>query len=264
MPERVDRAWAIGGATGEGVKVCILDSGVERNHPLVGELAGAVSISLGENGETVIAARLADDPQHAFPGQGQMKPEQLEIARLKRESKEEKRVGIWDWQDPYLANSRELNGLKVIMAMLNNWDLKNINNAVLQKGDERFFVVSDLGASFGTPGRSYPKSKAKDNPDQYRNSQFITGKTEQAVDFSTPGRPSWVYIVSPKEYSDRKQMQSLGRNIPREHVLWIGQLLSRLSSKQIRDAFRAAGYSDAEVEQLAQVIEKRIGQLTHL
>ena len=29
--------------------------------------------------------KLADDPQHAFPGQGQMKPEQLEIARLKRE-----------------------------------------------------------------------------------------------------------------------------------------------------------------------------------
>jgi transposase len=27
----------------------------------------------------------ADDPQHAFPGQGQMKPEQLEIAQLKRE-----------------------------------------------------------------------------------------------------------------------------------------------------------------------------------
>ena len=27
----------------------------------------------------------ADDPQHAFPGQGQMKPEQFEIAQLKRE-----------------------------------------------------------------------------------------------------------------------------------------------------------------------------------
>ena len=27
----------------------------------------------------------ADDPQEAFPGRGQMKPEQLEIARLKRE-----------------------------------------------------------------------------------------------------------------------------------------------------------------------------------
>ena len=27
----------------------------------------------------------ADDPQHLFPGHGQMKPEQLEIAQLKRE-----------------------------------------------------------------------------------------------------------------------------------------------------------------------------------
>ena len=29
--------------------------------------------------------KFADDPQHAFPGHGQMKPEQLEIARLRRE-----------------------------------------------------------------------------------------------------------------------------------------------------------------------------------
>ena len=29
--------------------------------------------------------KFADDPQHAFPGQGQMKPEQLEIERLRRE-----------------------------------------------------------------------------------------------------------------------------------------------------------------------------------
>jgi transposase len=28
---------------------------------------------------------LADDPEHAFPGHGQMKPEQLEIAQLRRE-----------------------------------------------------------------------------------------------------------------------------------------------------------------------------------
>jgi transposase len=31
------------------------------------------------------AKQFAEDPQHAFPGNGQMKPEQLEIARLKRE-----------------------------------------------------------------------------------------------------------------------------------------------------------------------------------
>jgi transposase len=31
------------------------------------------------------AKKFSNDPQHAFPGNGQMKPEQLEIARLKRE-----------------------------------------------------------------------------------------------------------------------------------------------------------------------------------
>ena len=31
------------------------------------------------------AKKFAEDPQHSFPGHGQMKPEQLEIAQLKRE-----------------------------------------------------------------------------------------------------------------------------------------------------------------------------------
>jgi transposase len=32
-----------------------------------------------------LVKKLSEDPQHAFPGHGQMKPEQLEIVRLKRE-----------------------------------------------------------------------------------------------------------------------------------------------------------------------------------
>jgi subtilisin len=53
LPERVDREWAMGGATGKGIKVCILDSGVEFDHPLVGPLAGAVSITLDDDGGPV-------------------------------------------------------------------------------------------------------------------------------------------------------------------------------------------------------------------
>jgi hypothetical protein len=186
----------------------------------------------------------------------------IKYARLKRE--EGKKVGIWDWRDPYLANTRELNGLKVIMALLNNWDLKNINNAVYEKNGQRYFEVSDLGASFGTPGRDYPMSKSKDNLDEYKKSQFIKGQTETTVDFTTPARPRFVYIVDPKEYTMRIQMESLGHNIPKDDVWWVGQLLGSLSPTQIRDAFRAAGYSDSEVEQFAQVIENRIAQLTDM
>jgi subtilisin len=53
-PERVDRDWAWGGAAGAGVRVCILDSGVEPDHPLVGKVDRAVAVSLGEDGETQI------------------------------------------------------------------------------------------------------------------------------------------------------------------------------------------------------------------
>ena len=50
-PERITRAWALEGSTGKGARVCILDSGVEAEHPLVGELESAVAISIGENDE---------------------------------------------------------------------------------------------------------------------------------------------------------------------------------------------------------------------
>ena len=54
-PAEVTREWAWDGATGKGVRVCILDSGVERDHPLVGRVSSAVVVSAGENGEPVAA-----------------------------------------------------------------------------------------------------------------------------------------------------------------------------------------------------------------
>lgn len=52
-PEHVTREWAWGGSTGEGARVCILDSGVEASHPLVRELESAVTISVGEDDEVI-------------------------------------------------------------------------------------------------------------------------------------------------------------------------------------------------------------------
>jgi subtilisin len=54
MPE-LTRDWAWGGATGEGVRVAVVDSGIDAGHPALG---GAVTgdglaISLGEDGELV-------------------------------------------------------------------------------------------------------------------------------------------------------------------------------------------------------------------
>jgi len=64
-PERVTREWAWGGSTGAGVRVCVLDSGVEQAHPLVGSLARSVAV-LREEGEL----RVVDDDEGDLCGHG--------------------------------------------------------------------------------------------------------------------------------------------------------------------------------------------------
>jgi subtilisin family serine protease len=53
-PERVTREWAFGDSQGAGVTVCILDSGVERGHPLVGEVERAVTVAIGDDDEAIV------------------------------------------------------------------------------------------------------------------------------------------------------------------------------------------------------------------
>src|SRR5437868_15307279 len=50
-PEQVTREWAFGEAKGKGVRVCVLDSGIEADHPLVGGIEGAVAMTVGDDGE---------------------------------------------------------------------------------------------------------------------------------------------------------------------------------------------------------------------
>jgi subtilisin len=52
-PAKITREWAWGGATGAGVRVAIVDSGVEHGHPLVGEVQRSVTIGDPEQDEVL-------------------------------------------------------------------------------------------------------------------------------------------------------------------------------------------------------------------
>src|SRR5437764_6805864 len=43
--------------------------------------------------------------------------------RLKRRIQGEKKIGRWKWKQNPFRGTRELNGLRVMMALINNWDL---------------------------------------------------------------------------------------------------------------------------------------------
>ena len=59
-PERVTREWAFDGAMGKGVRVCILDSGVDASHRLVGHVESAsVGCAMYFSGAARIRARNA-------------------------------------------------------------------------------------------------------------------------------------------------------------------------------------------------------------
>jgi len=64
-PAHLSREWAWGGATGAGVRVCVLDSGVELDHPLVGPVQRSVAATKTEDGVVV-----ADDDSGDLCGHG--------------------------------------------------------------------------------------------------------------------------------------------------------------------------------------------------
>lgn len=166
-------------------------------------------------------------------------------ARLERKLKEVKKVGNWGWFDNPFVNKQELNGLRLMMSFLNNWDLKDINNSIYEVNGERRYLISDPGTAFGNTGGVMSRSKSK--PKDYANSKFVEKAEPGFVDFVQNGK-----------------MKEVTKHIPRADVKWLAQRLLQLSEEQIRDCFRAGGYTPEEVTVYTKAVQERIAQLAEL
>ncbi len=60
----ISREWAWGGSTGRGVKVAIIDSGIEADHPAVGAVSGYVTVREDKGKLVYDASPHADDYGH--------------------------------------------------------------------------------------------------------------------------------------------------------------------------------------------------------
>jgi len=176
--------------------------------------------------------------------------------RLKRRPEDVTKLGDWDWLDNPFLGTRELNGLRVMMALLNNWDLDVTNNAIDAAHGERRFLVSDIGASFGKTGNYFTRSKSV--LADYAGSPFIERTGPDYVDFVMHSRPFFLTVFAFPKYLARTRMERITKQIPRTDAQWLGQRLAQLSEQQLRDCFRAASYTPEEVDGFTHVVQDRI------
>jgi hypothetical protein len=215
-------------------------------------------------------AKVLGLPRHVHRGQHDIGAGgMLRDIRIKREPDDRIKIGTWRWASNPFSGTRELHGLCVLMAVMNNWDLKDVNNAIRQyeniDGTATWvYEVSDLGATFGSTRLEVTKQASEGNLHTYERSHFIKKVTANSVDFVVPSTPAPLILANPHEFVSRLALRWIGRGIPREDARWLGHLLAQLSTTQIRDAFRAAEYSDQDIDRFTAVLTARIDQLNQL
>ena len=218
----------------------------------------------------VPSLRILQLPENLQRGKDLIGPDgTMTNARLRRYREDEKKVGFWNWDESPFLGTREFNGLRTMMALLNNWDLKDTNTAIYDNWNAtperpvRMYMASDIGSSFGSTKIQWKRSNTKGNIEHYERSKFITSSTPEQVSFSVPG-DFRIHNGTVVHYLFRRPRKWITREIPRADAKWLGELMARLSPAQIRDAFRAAGYPVDEADAFARVVERRIAALAAL
>jgi hypothetical protein len=185
-----------------------------------------------------------------------------------------KRGAIWDWlQNPFVGQ-RELNGLKVLMVLVANYDTRLDNNQIYYGKNpetgvmEARYVVTDIGATLGKVGGLGGK-RSKNSLEDFRSSKFIERIHGDIVIFDYHTKPkgaggAFASIFGGGYAKRQANKEKAMKSIPVEDARWIGYLLSRLSDDQIRDAFKAANYDDVTTEGFIRALRDRIDQLNSL
>jgi hypothetical protein len=188
-------------------------------------------------------------PRVTIPGKGT-----FSNVRFEARPQNWKRAGEWKWKRNPFVGRPEFQGLKILMALINNWDLKDSNNEILKlrgdNGDELHYIISDLGATFGHASTTpifWRFTRSRNNPANYAKSNFFEKVKGDRVVLHFGGKN-----------------RGLLKDISIQDAQWAGGLLSQLSDRQLRDAFRAANYRPDQISLLVSEVRERTNELLSL
>jgi hypothetical protein len=167
----------------------------------------------------------------------------------------------WAWNDNPFVGTRELNGLKVVMMLLSNWDNKDVrdvargsNTAIFEypvrrNAWEARYLIIDWGAALGSWGSNI-LSRGRWNAEAFaaQNDQFILG-----IDGSGSEQVLWGY--------KGQRTEDAIRGITKADVRWLHDLLGGLTDVQLAAAVRASGGTESEIADFTKAILDRIQRL---
>jgi hypothetical protein len=136
-------------------------------------------------------------------------------------------VDDWSYYENPFKDTVQMHALLAFHAMLGNSDLKDKQNALYKlseplEGASEWYVARDLGQTFG---RTAVINPPRADIDAFEQAPFILGTSGDRVMFDYHGRH-----------------KELFENVRIGDVVWLCDRLSKLSDRQLSDAFRAGGF----------------------
>lgn len=164
----------------------------------------------------------------------------------KRPDNVARRKNPWSWSSSPFSGTKEMSGLILVNVLLSNWDAKETNNAVLGMYDDdgtvkEWYIVADWGGSFGKMGGF--TSHSKWDLEKFAKQSFIDSVSGNSVRLNYSGK------------------MSAASSVPIEHARWFAGIIGQLTDDQLRQAFKAAGASPAEVEGFSVQLRRKINEL---
>jgi hypothetical protein len=164
----------------------------------------------------------------------------------------------WAWNDNPFLGTPELNGLKIVVMLLSNWDTKDrrdvsrgSNTAIFElRGSHRTrvaqYLITDWGGAMGKWGSNLV-SRDRWDPDGFeaQTPGFVTGVTDGFVCFGYQGQ----------------RTAEIARNITVNDVAWFYATARQLTEKAIHGGLVASGATDDEAARFARALTDRIRQL---
>jgi hypothetical protein len=167
----------------------------------------------------------------------------------------------WSWDDNPFVGSRELDGLKIVVMLLSNWDTKDrrdvargSNTAIFEHRVGRWprthhearYLLTDWGGALGKWGTNIV-TRGRWDADGFeaQTPQFVTGVDGGRVQFGYTGQ----------------RTADIAGNIPVAHARWFHTIAHGFTERQLADGLLASGATDEEAQRFARALMGRLAQL---